>query len=96
MKRLFTIIATHTTAVLLGFSIALFAAQFNRPRVVLDETAVPYSIHVSTTEDTSQPPDFVPLGEILNLDIATKDGTVIPFSRISVLKSKSSKTKTDA
>ena len=66
MKRLFTIIATHTAALLLGFSIAFFTAHFNRPLVVQDEGAESNAIH--------------PLGEIVDIDtvvhVRSVDGTI--------------------
>lgn len=67
MKRRFTVIATHTTA------------HFNRPCVVLDKSALSYSIDVLTKDDTHQPQEAQPLGSAMNLDITTQDGTAIPY-----------------
>ena len=65
MKRLFTIIATHTAALLLGFFIAFFTAHFNRPRVVQEEGAVSNAFH--------------PLGEIVDIDTVVQDESAMPY-----------------
>ena len=81
MKRLFTIIATHTAALLLGFSIAFFTAHFNRPRVVLDKSAVSYSIDVPTIDGA----EYHPIDEILALDTAVQgqDGIVFQLDDLT-------------
>ena len=65
MRRLFTIIAIHTAAALLGFSIAFFTAHLDRPRVVQDEDAVSNAIH--------------PLGEIVDIDTVVQDESAMPY-----------------
>ena len=65
MKRLFTIIATHAAALVIGSSIALFTAHLDRPRVVQDEGAVSNAIH--------------PLGEIVDIDTVVQDESAMPY-----------------
>lgn len=65
MKRLFTIIATHAAALVIGFSIALFTAHLDRPRVVQDEDAVSNAIH--------------PLGETVDIDTVVQDESAMPY-----------------
>ena len=65
MRRLFTIIATHAAALVLGFSIAFFTAHLDRPRVVQDEGAVSNTIY--------------PLGEIVDIDTVVQDESAMPY-----------------
>lgn len=65
MRRLFTIIATHAAALVIGFSIALFTAHLDRPGVAQDEGAASNTIH--------------PLGEIVDIDTVVQDESAMPY-----------------
>ncbi len=68
MKRLFTVIATHTAALLLGIAIALIASHFHGPRLVLDNITVSNATRVPAADDTNPTYEFHPKGEIVDIN----------------------------